>query len=271
MSRITQRGQAGGIPLFGTSTDLSNNTLTGSKWDSSDGREFVLVQNAGTALVSGVLVMGPKPVANHQNLTTVSFTAFSANGNQPAQVTVTLGGTAILANAYSGGYAVVNAGTGIGQTLKIASHPAQATTTGNVIITLEDSPGVSLDATSKVSLRYNPYGSQNGTTAASNGVVIVDHTAVTGQVIGVTLYPIAATATTGGTLANGGIPNYGLIQTRGLVACLNDSTTAQGLDIMPSANTDGAVQTYVVATNTRIGCSTQAGVTTESRQINLQL
>lgn len=273
MSRITQRGQSGPIPLFGTSTDLSNNTLTGSKYDSSDGREFTLVQNGGTALVAGTLIMGPKPVTNHQNLTVTVFTAYSANGNIPASVTATLGGTAILANAYQGGYLIVNAGTGIGQTLKIQSNTAQTVTSGSVVVTLEDSPAVALDTSSKVSLRLNPYGSQFGTNASTNGVIITDHTAPTGQILGVTLYAVAATATTGGTIPNGGVPNYGLIQSRGLVSCLNDSGTtvgaSGGLGLMPSSNTDGAVMTYVVATGTLVGFSTQTGVTTEARQIVL--
>ncbi len=262
MSRLTQRGATGPIELFNASTDASMATLVGSKFDSADGREFALVQNAGTALVSGTLIMGPKPIANHQNLTVVSFTAFSANGNIPASVVVTLAGTLATANQYAQGYAVVNAGTGIGQTLKIKSHAA-GTSSGNVTVVLEDAPGVALDATSKVCLRLNPYGTQNGTDFRTSGVIVTDHTAVTGQILGVALYPLAATSTS--------VLSYGLIQSKGLIACLNDATTAQGLDLMPSSNTDGAVMTYVVATNTRVGVSTQAGVTTEARQINVQL
>lgn len=263
MSRLTQRGATGPIDLFQTSTDASLATLVGSKFDSADGREFALVQNAGTALVSGTLIMGPKPITNHQNLTVVSFTASSANGNIPPSVLVTLGGTLVTANQYQGGYAIVNAGTGIGQTLKIKSHVAQATTTGNVSIVLEDSPAVALDATSKVCLRLNPYGSQFGTDFRTSGVIVTDHTAVTGQILGVSLSALAATSTS--------VLSYGFVQSKGAVACLNDATTAQGLDLMPSSNTDGAVMTYVVATNTRVGVSTQAGVTTEARQINIQL
>lgn len=263
MSRITERGQGAPFPLLTTLTDQSLSTLTGSVWDSPDAREWVLVQNAGTALVAGNLIQGPAIIANHQNLTTVSFTAYSANGNIPASVNVTLAGTAVTANQYAGGYALVNAGTGIGQTLKIASHPAQATTTGNVVITLEDSPAVALDTSSKVCLSLNPYGSLNGTDFRTNGVIINPHTAATGQVIGVTDYAIPASTAT--------VPSYGYIVKNGPVACLNDATTAIGLDLMPSTNTDGAVMTYVVATRTRVGVSTQAGVTTETRLITIQL
>lgn len=263
MSYFTQRGQAGPIPYNSSSTDASNVTLVGAKFDTSDGREFAIVQNAGTILAAGKFVMGPKPIANHQNLVTTAFTAYSANGNQPAQVTVTLGGTIVTANQYATGFAIVNAGTGLGQTLRIASHPAQATTTGNVVITLEDSPVTALDTTSKISLRLNAYGSPNGTDVRTDGVIVTDHTALTGQILGV---PVGAIPASTSTLAT-----YGLVQTKGLVAALNDATTAQGLDIMPSANTDGAFQTYVAATATRLGVATQAGVTTEYRNITVQL
>ncbi len=266
MSRLTQRGATGPVELFNTSTDASLATLVGSKFDSADGREFVLVQNAGTALVSGTLIQGPAPIANHQNLTTVSFTAASANGNIPASAVVTLAGTLATANQYAQGYALVNAGTGIGQTLKIRSHGA-GSSSGNITVVLEDSPGVALDATSKVCLRLNPYGTQNGTDFRTSGVTVSAHAANTGQTIGVALYPIAATSTS--------VLSYGLIQTAGLVACLNDATTtvgaSGGLDVMPSSNTDGAVMTYAVATGSRVGTSTQTGVTTEARQITLQL
>lgn len=261
MSRITQRAQAGPFPLLQTSADAGLATLTGAVFDTSDGREFILVQNAGTALVAGNLIQGPAKIANHQAVAVTAFTAYSANGNQPPQVTVTLGATLVTANQYAGGYAIVATGTGIGQTLKIASHPAAALS-ASVVITLEDSPVVALDATSTLNLIPNPYGSANGTDFRTLGVVVCP-TTLTGQVIGVTAYAIPATTTT--------VLSYGYIQKSGLVGCLNDATTAIGLDLMPSANTPGAVQTYVVATKCRIGTSTQAGVTTQVGQITVQL
>lgn len=261
MSRITQKGAVAPIEVFNTSTDLAMDTLTGSRYDTSDGREFVLVQNAGTALVAGKLVQGPADIANHIGTAVTAFTAYSANGNQPAQVTLTLGGTLVTANQYAGGYMVVQTGTGIGQTLKIASHPA-ANASASLLVTLEDSPAVSLDATSTVGMFANPYGSQNGTDYRTEGVVICP-TTLTGRVIGVSMYAIPASTAT--------VASYGLVQTKGVVACLNDASTAIGLDLMPSANTAGAVQTYVAATKCRIGTSTQAGTTTQSGLIVVQL
>lgn len=254
--------QSGPIDMLGTSTDLSLGSLTGTKFRTDDSREIVLVQNAGTALVAGNLIQGPAKIANHQNLTVTAYTAPTTTTGQLATVVATLGGTAATAAQYAGGYLLVNAGTGIGQTLKIASNLKQTTTTGALTITLEDTPAVALDTSSKVCLILNPYGSVNGTDVRTSGVVVCPVT-LTGQVIGVSITAIPASTTT--------VPTYGFIQTRGPVACLNDANTAIGLDVMPSANTAGAVQTYVAATNSRVGTSTQAGVTTEARQITIQL
>ncbi len=255
--------QSGPIDMFGNSTDLSLGSLVGTKFRTDDAREIVLVQNAGTALVAGNLIQGPAKVANHQNLTVTSYTAPSATTGTLPTVVATLAGTAATAAQYAGGYLLVNAGTGIGQTLKVSSNLKQTVTTGALTITLEDTPAVALDTSSKVCLIPNPYGSANGTDVRTLGVIINPHTAATGQVIGVTFTAIAASTST--------VPSYGFIQTRGPVACLNDATTAIGLDLMPSTNTDGAVMTYAVATGTRVGVATQAGVTTEARQITVQL
>ncbi len=251
------------IGLFGvnggiTTTDASLATLVGSKFQGSDDRVYALVQNGATALVSGVLIQSPASIgANHTGLT-LSTVAIGATS-----VTATLNGTAMTANQYAGGYLVVSAGTGAGQTFKIKSHPAQTSTSGTVLVQLEDAVSVAtLTSDSKGSFTLPQYGSANGTNVATSGVV-VSPTVATGRSIGVTVYPIPASSTT--------VPTYGYIQTEGPVSCLNDATTAIGLDLMPSTNTAGAVMTYVVATRNRVGTATVAGETTKSQLITLQL
>jgi len=253
-SPISLYGVNGGV----TSNDASLATLTGVKFRGSDDRVYALVQNGAVALVSGVMVQSPASVgANHTGLTC----ATAAIG--ATQITVTLGGTAVTANQYAGGFAVVSAGTGIGQTLKIASHPAQATTTGTVVLTLEDPLSVATAvADSKVSLTLPQYGSANGAAITTYGVVVCP-TTLTGRVIGATVYPIPASTST--------TPSYGFIQTEGPVAVLNQGGTAIGLDVMPSASVAGAVATYVVATSSRLGTSTVAGENGKSQLITLQL
>ncbi len=255
--------QSSPISLFGvnggnTSTDASLNQLVGSKFRSDDDREFALVQNGAAALVSGVLVQSPASIgANHTGLT-LSTAVIGAT-----TITATLGGTAVTANQYQNGFLVISAGTGIGQTFKIKSHPAQTSTSGTVVLTLEDPLSVAtLTSDSKGSLTLPQYGSSNGVAVTTSGVVVNPVTA-TGRVIGATIYPIPASTST--------IPTYGFIQTSGPVGVLNDANTAIGLDLMPSANTAGAVATYVVATRSRVGTSTVAGETTKTQLITLQL
>src|SRR6185295_11093375 len=141
------------IALFGVngvnqSTDTSLATLVGVKFVSDDGRVFTLVQNGASALASGVLVQGPATIgANHIGLTVAAAAATGATS-----ITATLGGTATTANQYAGGYAVISAGTGFGQTLAIASNTAKGTT-GVVTLVLEDPLSVNLATSdSKVSL-----------------------------------------------------------------------------------------------------------------------
>lgn len=256
--------QSSPFGLFGvnggvTSNDASVNNLLGSKFRSDDGRVFALVQNGGTALVSGVLVQSPASIgANHTGLT-LSTAAIGAT-----QITATLGGTAVTANQYQGGFLVISAGTGIGQTLKIASHPAQSSTSGTVVLTLEDPLSVAtLTSDSKGSLTLPQYGSANGATVSTSGVVVVPAGTLTGRIIGATITPIPASSST--------VPTYGWIQTEGAVGVLNQGTTAVGLDVMPSASVAGAVCTYVVATKCRVGTSTVAGEDGKTQLITLQV
>jgi hypothetical protein len=108
-----------------------------------------------------------------------------------------------------------------------------------------------------------PYGSQYGTDFTTHGVIISPATGTTGKTIGVTLYPIPASTAT--------VLSYGFIQTHGVVACLNDSITAVGKDIMPSSSVDGAFVTYAAATRNRVGTAIVAGEDQKCQMIDLQI
>ncbi len=185
-------------------------------------------------------------MANHQNLVVTAFTPYSNNGLNPATVTVTLGGTAATANQYAGGYAIITAGTGKGQTLKVASNPAQATTTGSLVVSLEDAPNVALDTTSTVSLIANP----------GNGVIISNHSALK-QPVGVTLYPITAA-------------NYGFVTSKGITSVLQDGATVVGSAVSVSNGVDGAVENGVIAQGF-IGFAISTGVDTHNQAIFVNL
>lgn len=251
MSRITQKGATGGLSLvangaFQTSTDTSLDTLVGTRWDLSDGREVMLVSAGGTALDAGKLMQDAAIVANHQNIAVSAYQAYSANGNVPATITVTLGATAATANQYRGGFVVVNDGTGEGQTLRIASHPA-ADASASLVLTLEEGATTApVAAASEVCL-----------IPAHGADVVVNPTTVTGAQVGVTLYPIAASA-------------YGFVVTKGVTSCLAQGAIGVGLGISPSGSVAGAVA-VAAATTSRLGFASQAGVDTEYRAVYVNL
>lgn len=245
MSRITQRGATGPLSLvangaFQQSTDASLATLVGTRWDLSDGREVILVK-AGDAVAAGKLYQDAAIVANHQNIAVTAYTAYSANGNVPPKVTVTLGATAATANQYAGGFVVVNDATGEGQTLRIASHPA-ANASASLVITLEDGAATALDATSEVCL-IPPHGKD----------VIINPTTITGAQVGVGLYPITA-------------GSYGFLVAKGLVSGLANGAIGVGLGISASGTVAGAFM-VAAATTARLGFANQAGVDTEYRSV----
>lgn len=251
------------LSLFGVNggnltTDASLATLVGSSWFLADGREVVLVQVGGTSVNSGLLVQSPASIgANHTGLTLST----AAIGDKT--ITATLGGTAVTANQYAGGFLAISAGPGRGQTLRIASHPAQSSTSGTVVLTLEDPLSVAtLTATSKGSLTLPQYGGPNGTNVSTHGVIVTP-TTLTGRVIGATLYPLTPSSST--------VASYGFIVKSGAVAVVNVSTTTAGLDLMPSGSVAGNCATYVVATGPRIGTSTVAGEADKAQLTTLQL
>lgn len=258
MSRLTQKGAVGVLSLFKTISESVTTapysesfTFAGERFDSADGREFVLVLNGTVALVSGNLVQSAPITAAHQNLDVTAYTAANASTGAAASVTATLGAGAVTANQYAGGFVVVNDNTGEGQTLKIASHPA-ADASASLTVTLEDAPVTALSATSEICLIPNPYTS-----------VVVNPTTATNTPIGVTLYPIAASVASTTNV-------FGLIQSKGPISALAQGTIGVGLGIMPSTSVAGAVA-VIDATGANIGRALQAGVDTEYRAVFIDL
>jgi hypothetical protein len=249
MSTITQRTAVGPLSLvangaFQTSTDASLATLVGTRFDTSDGREVTLVKNGAVALVAGVLVQDAAIVPNHQNIAVTAYQAYSANGNVPAKVTVTLGATAATANQYAGGFVVVNDNNGEGHTLRIASHPA-ADASASLAITLEEGSSVAITTASEVCL-VTPHGKD----------VIIQPTTVTNAQVGVTMNAIAASA-------------YGFVVSRGLTSCLAQGAIGVGLGLS-IGSVAGAVAVSA-ATTARLGFAAQAGVDTEYRVVYVNI
>lgn len=235
MSNLSQFAQDLGQAIFESSATQIH--PLGELAVTNDGRKFRYAKNGGVATVAGSLYMAPVITAAHQNMAT----ATTAIGSKT--ITVTVGAGAITANQYQGGYLIINAGTGLGYSYKIASHPANAGSAA-MIVTLEDPILVATAvADSKSCLIPNPY----------LGVIASVDTA---KPIGVATTVVPANY-------------YAWFQTAGVCSGLNKSGTAVNLGLA-SSTTSGAFLT-VAATTTQIANALQAGIDGETRAIFLTL
>lgn len=258
------------MEIFAQSTDASLETLVGSKYDSSDGREFVLVQVGGSNIADGVMVQGPAAVGNFTGLSPATSGTTGYSASYPIAATVggkviqlATGATGALANRFAQGYLNVVEGTGLGQTLKIASN-SLASTTSALVVTLEDAFTGVTSTDSRFTLTLCPWGSPNGTNVTTDGVIVTPATTLTGQVLGATLYPLTASTST--------VANYGLVQTKGPVAVLGSSTVALGIDVgCPVSGVAGAIETYTVAAGPRVGTTIVATASAKYNMIDLKI
>lgn len=300
MSRITSRPSVAGLdPFRNISTGVPNQafgatpaigaqpttgvgfyqpgfaTMIGQKFDTSDGRELTMVANGGAALAAGVLVQAPAQNTTAHKLAITVPTAYPATAGL-FQIYVTNSSTVLSANQYQGGYAHISAGTGIGQVFKIASH-GPGTNAGAFVLNLEDPMQTTLDATSKVSLNYNPFGgiSASAAGAVSSGVVYSPTTQSAG-IVGVSLYGIGASTaptynTTTGKLTANGVIQYGLIVTHGPATCLVDTVTLVGNAVGHSTAVSGAVAAATLTASAQIGFALQTLTSAENGLIYVQL
>lgn len=226
--------------------DTSYDALCGVRFNTSDGRQVVIVRNGATeiaaaAIGSGLLVQAPAEITTWNNLAITVPTATPATAGT-YQILVTNAGTKLNIGEYNGGYAIVSAGTGIGQTLQIASQPAAAAS-ATFILTLVDPIQVTLDATSTITLVRNPYIG-----------VVVSATGLTGTVVGATFYAISAgTASvydaTSGAQTTMGQPVYAMVGCHGIWGVRADATgtPAVGLPASASTTTAGDVTVFTAA------------------------
>lgn len=238
--------------------DTSNATLLGVRFNTNDARQLAMVSVGATAITQGVLTQSAAQVTAFQKLAMTVPTATPATAGT-FQILVTNGATVLNINQYAGGNLVVNSGTGLGQTLNIASHqPAAASAT--FLVTLQDPIQVTLDATSKVSLLYNQYAN-----------VVINPTTATGTVAGITISALSASTAptfnaTTGALVTTGTPQYGWVVTKGAVGCLSDSSIAAVGAVTSASSTTAGCVTAGVATLATIGVS---GQTQTSAQVGL--
>ena len=237
----------------------------GTRFVLDDGRQVALVSNGVAALVSGNLLQSEAEVtAFHKLAMTVPATYPASIGKN--QILVTNGSTVLNVNQYQGGFASVTAGTGIGQSFRIASH-APAANGATFVVTIEETILVTLDATSKITLMQNPY----------KNVIQTPVTTATGATVGISLYPVAASVAstfnaTTGKLTTAGVEQYAFIGVRGMFNVLVDSTvTNVGYPVGVSKTTAGTVGVASLTTVPQIGVSAQTLTSAECGMVVINL
>ena|ERR1700733_13890359 len=309
MSRFTQKPAVGILNPFGTAATASNYTGTstpisgaqaysaipatgaqpssgtgfydpnfctyvGESFETSDGRTMAVVAvgvNGSANILQGKLVAAPAQVTAFQLLAMTVPTATPATAGS-FQILVTNGATVLNVNQFQGGYVIIGSLTGAGQQFKIASHQAAAAS-ATFLVTLEDAIQITLDATSTVSLIYNPFGNAN---YAAGGVIIsptTDSAVPIGVAITTLAFSTAATYNgTSGALTTNGTMQYGLVQTHGPVAALIDNTvTNVGYPLGQSAATAGALGVATLTTKAQIAISGQTQTSGDYGMVFLQL
>ena len=170
--------------IYGSIKDRLNTTVAqvsplGTRLILPDGRVFRYAKAGGTNLSIGQVMQEAVVTTGH----TKDLAVAAAAPIGSSSVIVTNSTTAITANMYAEGYLFVNDEAGEGQLCTIKSHPAEATGSGNCVITIadEDALTIALSTISQVGLRKNLYKD-----------VVVAPITVTGPPLGVT--PCAVTA-----------------------------------------------------------------------------
>jgi len=238
MAQITSDIQATPAGLFTSTADQQ--AILGSRAVASDGREFRYAKAGAVALVPGTLVQAAAEITNHQNIAPADAVAGATS------ITVTLGATAVTANQYAGGWAVVTTSTGAGYQYQISGHPAAALSTAVVLTLVEPLQTALAASTSKIDLVANTY----------NGVVINPATA-TSNPVGAAVYPIA-------------IGQFGWIQVKGPANLLADGTVVVGTGLVASNATAGAVEA-LTGVQAPIGTAITGIATTQYGAVNLDL
>lgn len=201
----------------------------------ADGRKF-RYGKAGAAIGAGKNTSQCAAAANHVNL---AIPAAYPIGSM--QIAVTVGATAVTADAYADGFLQVNDATGEGYSYRIESNTA-CDASGTTIVQLADPIQVALVAsTSEVSLIPNPWSS------------VITNANPTDAPAG-----CAMRAMTSGY--------YGWFQTGGMGIYLSDGTPAVG-QMLVLSSTDGALEignaTYTSTEPIVAIATSTAGVDTE--------
>lgn len=187
-------------------------------------RTYRYCKAGASALVVGNVIQAAAQITNHQGMTP-SATAIGATS-----ISVTPGATAGAADLYADGVAIISVTPGLGYQYVVQGHAAISASTA---FTINLDPAfpiqVALTTSSRVDLQINPY----------KNVIQSPVTTLTGAVVGVAVYPIAAS-------------EYGWVQTAGPGAVLVAGTPGVGLAVVVPATAAGAVVVDGAASATKV-------------------
>ncbi len=206
---------------------------------SPDGRRFRYSHaNSSVDLIAGNLQVTATTVgANHTNLAVGKAAADDAR----IVTDITIGATALTLNQYRDGYLTIQDGTGKGHTYQIDGHNAYDASATNVKIVLRDRLIVALDATSEVTLAYNP-----------NDLAVISATDQNDVPTGITHVAVDVSAA-----------RYYWAQTGGVAPVFSETTNPVGDEITISASTNGEVEVRDADTEPTVGVQYEVGVDSE--------
>ncbi len=176
-------------------------------------------------------------MTGNENLTAVAAAIGATSLVSTSSVTVT-------ANQYTGGYALITAGTGVGYQYQIGTHAAF--TSAAPTFSLVDPILIALDTTSRIDLIVNPYAS-----------VIINPSAASGMPVGVA---VVATPSAG----------YGWVQCRGVANVLADGTVTVGTTVVASNGVAGAIEPFAGVQQV-VGIAITGIATTEYGAVHLTI
>lgn len=216
-------------PVFSSSSSQLH--PLGARAEDIFGREYRYCLVGGTSLVAGDAIQAAAQVAAHQDRTPV------AAAIDDRVIDISLGATAITANDYAGGIAVIDTTPGLGYSYPIKGHLAadSSATTFDSNLAEGWTIQVALTTTSRVSLYANPY----------SRVIQSPVTTLTNTPAGVAVYPITNA-------------QYGWLGVHGHFGTLIQGTPGVGVAVGPPGSAAGAVAVNT-STNPIVGFMMDTG------------
>ena len=221
-------------------TDLGALATTG------DGRYFRYAKVGATALVPGYVYQGPASDATNLN-PSGGLAIGQAHATGATTFTVSTS-TTIAADALNGALMSVAVTPGQGYTYRVKTNAVTAGATG-LAVTLEDPLLTNVTTATRVVFAINQY----------NGIIVMP-AVLTASVVGVAVYPVAASY-------------FGWIQTRGIGSVLIQGTPAPGKWVGSNAENITGMAAYVtgVVGFSGVGVMTATGVSGEYDLVDLRI